>query len=519
MRTGFLLTVLAAWATTAQAQVYGPLVDRTTSIAQNGITNMAALGDTLWVGPYLSRTLDNGMQWFLPTTADSVNGAEGRGRMFSIALAPDTVVVGLGYTYESGDLSVQTAQGIYLSTDGGDTWAFSNPPLDPLGADSVFYGGRWIDAIAIVVPQQSPPYNVAFRGNVVFTASWASGIRRSTDFGGSWERLVLPPTELDSLVPEQTYDFVFDPRTPRSGDPNAVRYPEGWRNFLGFSVMVDRDGWVWAGTAGGINLSPNALTAPADSVRWYHVRARSGPQGMLGDWVVRMRQHPGTGEVWLTNWTAAEGDEQGLVSTLDHGATFRRHLVGERVNDVGFFGSMIVAAADGGLFISRDNGTSWEQVTEIRSATARLKSSAEFRAVSAGSDRLWIGTTDGLVSTTDGLAWDIQRVDFPLSGGNQFDPEAASVSHYAYPNPFSRTQHEVVRIRFDAPSTGAVRVVFLDFTMQPIRTLSGTALAPGIHELEWDGRDRDGRRVANGPVFYRITVAGRTLDGKLLVLD
>jgi hypothetical protein len=144
------------------------------------------------------------------------------------------------------------------------------------------------------------------------------------------------------------------------------------------------------------------------------------------------------------------------------------------------------------------------------------------------SDRVYIGTSDGLLSTFDkGLSWAIQRVDFPLRGGNVFTGEdSRNVSVYAYPNPYSRTQHEVVRIRFEAGADDNITIRFFDFGMNPIRTIRATApnaqsrpIADGVYEIEWDGLDSAGRKVANGPVFYRVETGGRVYNGKLMVLD
>lgn len=480
---------------------------------------MAAIGDTIWVGPLLARNINNQFDWYLPESADSVNG--GRGRIFSIALAPDTVVAGLGFNDIVAGSSVQTAMGFYLSTDGGVNWSFIPPPLDDPDENFLVYGGQEIEVIPIIVPQQSPPFNVAFRGETIFTAAWASGLRRSLDFGQTWDRILLPPTELTELVPEGTYDFLFDPRSPSANSPNAGRYPLGWQNFLGFSTMIDRDGHVWAGTAGGVNISDNAMTASADSIRWRRVGAGTTDRTMLGNWVIRIRENPADGRVWLTNWVTNPGENQGLVSTSDKGLTFRRHLQGERINDVNFQGNSIFAAGDTGLFISTDNGNTWIRQPQIRSANTFLRPEAQFRSVATGRNTVWIGTNDGLISTNDaGQTWNIIRVDFPLSGNNIHQEDAPSVSSYAYPNPFSITQHGIIRFRFEARSAGNARIDLFDFAMNRITSLdSFTVSDSGVYETSWNGRDSNGLRVANGPVFYRIRVGGREITGNFLMLE
>jgi hypothetical protein len=518
-----LIVLLFALPIVAQAQIFGPRPELSAPFIQNSISNMAAFGDTLWIGPSLNRIIGYGDTWYLAESADSV--VNGEGRLFSIALARDTVVAGLGFSKPVKDGTVQTAMGFYISVDGGDTWRFISPPLDARDANTLRYGEQNVPALPIVVPEQSPPYNVAFKGDVLFAAAWASGIRRSIDFGLTWERILLPPTELDSLTPAQIIDFYFDPRIPQPGSPNIPKYRNGWQNFLGFSVIIDSKGRVWAGTAGGVNVSDNALTAPADQIRWRHFRAGAASNRMLGNWVIRLREQPGTGNIWMTNWITAVGESHGIVSTFDGGRTFSRHLEGERINDIGFVGNSIYAAGEYDLFISHDNGQTWEQQTGIRSENARLKSDASFRVIAVAKERVYIGTSDGLLSTSDnGLSWTIQRVDFPLRGGNVFTgDETRNVSVYAYPNPFSRTQHNVVRIRFESASSETVTVRLYDFAMTPIRSyrldLQSRPMWDGILELEWDGLDSAGRKVANGPVFYRIEAGGRILEGKILVLD
>lgn len=496
-----------------------PLNERVNIFSQNSISNMGGYGDTLWVGPQLARNIGNSFDWYIAQNADSV--FSGRGRMFSIALAPDTIVAGLGYLSTTGDENVQTAMGFYTSVDGGNNWRFIEPPVDDVNMTSLRYGGQDIPALAIVVPQQAPPFSVDFRGNIIFTASWALGIRRSMDFGETWERILLPPFELEELHPEGTYDFEFNPRVPEPNSLMGQRYPLGWTNFVGFSVLIDDEGYVWAGTAGGLNISDNAMVAPADSIRWRHIKAIGGLSGMLGNWIIRMRQNPHDKQVWLTNWTSNSGEKQALVSTSNKGLSFTQHLIGDEILDVTFNGTTIFAAGRNGLYISFNNGTTWIKQPQIRSSNSFLKENTSFQSAARTTDRIWIGTSDGLISTAlDEIKWEISRVDFPMRGGNIYQKDAPNVDAYAYPNPFSRVQHDIIRIRFETSSIGVAKTELFDFSMQPINTLQQIPVSqPGIYEVAWDGLDALGRRVANGAVFYRIQVGSDEITGKFLVLD
>ena len=53
---------------------------------------------------------------------------------------------------------------------------------------------------------------------------------------------------------------------------------------------------------------------------------------------------------------------------------------------------------------------------------------------------------------------------------------------------------------------------------QNIRTLYAGALAPGLHQVRWDGRDAGGRAVSSGTYFYRLHAGGKTHVRRLLLL-
>lgn len=488
-----------------QAQIVGPIPKgQKNSIFQNGVDNMAAYGDTVWIGPLLQRHIGAQSDWYTADKADSVTN--GRGRVYSFSVGKDTVVAGIGYSKIVKGQNVDTGIGFYFSTDGGNNWRFAKLPLDNLNDSTFYYGGNAIKELPVVVPEQSPPYSVTFKKNVVFAAGWALGIIRSKDFGKTWQRLILPPSNTDTLRPDGTYHFTFDPL--------------GDNNFLGFSVCVDSRGYVWAGTADGINISPNASTAPPDSVIWYHKAADQSVNGLLGNWVITIKEQPATGAIWMTNWVTANGEQYGVVSTDDEGQTFRHYLVGEKIYDIAFDKNIIYATGDNGLFISYDNGATWDHIAQIKSADTFIKPNASYYSLAHTTNKIWVGTSDGLASSDDhGKTWSITRVNLPLSGGNRFQPNAPDVKTYAYPNPFSMSQDSDVRIVFNVKKSGNVSIKLYDFGMNLIRVLDDKYLNTGMHEAVWNGLDAHGARVSNGVVFYRIKTADGNYDGKILVLQ
>lgn len=525
--TGLLLA-----APDLSAQLIGPIPDRYETLRQNSVTSLDASGNMLWIGPGLNRIDEGSPDIFVPQSADSV--FDGRGRVFSLEVDQNRVVAGLGYNTETDDESVQTGLGFYESVDNGASWRFIPFPLDPqpesdsctpssVGppCDQEFtYGGETYIRTRITVPQQSPPFETEFSGNTILAAAWASGIIRSRDSGDTWEHLILPPSSASELTPDDTYRW-----TSRAGDEGTVeRYdPRFDNNLLGFGLLIDSNDRVWAGTAAGINISDNALTAPIDSVRWRREAADGTIDGLLGNWVVNIREQPGTDRVWMSTWnaTSSPDDRFGLVSTDDGGLTFSHYLEGERVNDIGFFNGSVFVAADRGLFISSDNGDTWLRIDQIQSPNQIIARDASYFAISATDERLWVGTSDGLASTRDGgETWSILRVDLPLEGGNIYQEDAPNVSTYAYPNPYSPDVHDVIRIKYETSSAGRSTLRIFDFGMNLVydRTSDGST-QPGAYEFIWNGTDNSGRVPATGAYIYVIDTPDGRVDGKILLTD
>lgn len=516
------------------AQVVGPVDEQFNSIRQNGVSTIAAYGDTVWISPTLNRNIGNADEWYTPDNADSVT--ESVGRVFSLDLASDTVVSGIGYSAPITGGSVHAGLGFYFSTDGGDSWRFSDFPLDANppeecqnasnsynpACDIAFeYGEETYYRVRNTVKEQSPPYSVKFEGNTVLASVWGSGLLRSNDFGETWEKLILPPNTITDFNPNNEYSWSSEFR----GEFINRYDPRFDNNLLGFGLEIDSQNRVWFGSAGGVNVSENALTAPTDSISWQHIRFTNTPNGLLGDWVISIKEEPGTGRIWMTNRIANSPQKQGLVYTDDGGETFTQMLVGERINDVGFKDGYVFAAGNNGLFISSNGGNTWIKSPQIKSPNTFIKASAQFYSVAATTNRIWIGTDDGIASHECCQAgqqfnnWEISRVNYPLEGGNIHDPEGPSVEAYAYPNPFSETVYDVVRIKFEVKKQGSVTIRIFDFGMNLVRELESGSYSPGTYEAVWDGYDGKGRKVANGPYFYVIETDSEQINGKILVVD
>lgn len=515
------------------SQTYGPIDERFSTIRQNSNSTLEATDQTVWIGPGLNSFDETTGEIYVPTHADSV--FNGRGRVFSLETSGERIFSGLGYTSTAGESSENAAQGFYQSHDSGKRWHFISFPLDEKANDpncdassvgppcdlEFQYGDETYIRTRITVPEQSPPYEVDFSGETLLSVNWASGLLRSQNNGQSWERIILPPSNVSNLYPEESYGWVSV--TP--DDEVINRYdPRFDNNLLGFGLLIDDQQRVWVGTAAGINISENALTAPVDQIEWKHISWNPEmPHGLLSNWVITIRQQPNTDRVWMTNWiTDSENrDEYGVVYTDDKGETFHQFLVGIQANDIGFFDGNIFVAADNGLYISNDDGKNWDQISQISSPNTFIKPDARYFALTSTEQNLWVGTSDGIASTSDsGETWEILRVDVPLSGGNQYQPDAPNVNTYAYPNPFSPTQHSVVRIKYEMKQPGPATIRIFDFGMNPVQRIQVPAVSSsGSYETAWDGLTESGRIASNGTYFYSIETSNGFTNGKILLLD
>jgi len=64
-----------------------------------------------------------------------------------------------------------------------------------------------------------------------------------------------------------------------------------------------------------------------------------------------------------------------------------------------------------------------------------------------------------------------------------------------------------------------VNLGMYDATGKLLKVLVNGQVARGERSAVWDRKDDSGRAVANGTYFYRLTVDGRSVSGKAVVLD
>ena len=488
------------------------------TVARNSTSNLHAEGDSVWVGSFLNLTSDGGNSWFI-ADADSLFGS--RNTVFSIDVEGSTIWVGLGFSSREGSNNVASAGGFLVSEDGGQTFTYRFPQLDSGEEDTETYGVSTLSALPVIVPQQSPPFDIDYDPvrDEVWMAGWASGIRNSVDGGRTWDRVVLPPDSLNSIHPDTSYSFRIEPR----------RGLLGFFNYLGFSVLVDETGTVWAGTVAGVNRSTPADVTPSGERAWSRFGFDGTAQTLTGNWVISIEEQPmdGRNPIWMASWDGSDGSGPrqrfGVTVTRDGGETFEQVLVDERMFDFAFLDDMVFAAGENGLFITENGGVTWRTIRDFFDPAQPdrvVPPDVEVNSVATTANGdLWVGTTDGLFKSSDrGNTWQVFRVEVPLNTDNPTDliPDVAS---FAYPNPFSPFTDRITRIRYELDASQDVQIKIFDFGMNLVTELDEPGLPAGVRETIWDGTDKNGFRVANGPYFYLVEAGNDAFRGKILVIE
>ncbi len=503
-----------------------------TGLASNTVQELAAAGDSLWMGPLLTVYVEEEDQLFRPDGAVVQRRLiDGSNVVLSLATESESAVqstVWAGLAFDAGGGAIGGG-GFLVSTDGGQTFEERPVPLDDPADTTVTYGSSMLPAVPITQQAGSPPRDLALgRGDTVWVAGRRSGLRRSVDQGQTWSRIVLPPDTSTRIEPSQSYDFLVAP---------PLDDGRGFQNYRALSVLVDETGTVWAGTVAGLNRSTPDDVGPNGDRAWQLFCPDGTPNSLTGQIVFELAEQPrpsGRNPIWMATLRADTGgalQRTGITMTPDGGKTFRQPLIGEQINGLAARRTRVYAAAESGLFVSGDQGETWRSIEEVALADEDqvLPGGITARSVEVTPSALWVGTTEGLLrldraqeprllpGNADAPApqWQLFRTEVPVNPEEPTE-QVPDVETYAYPNPFIPSRDEVVRIAYEVPEPQTVKVTIYDFGMNRVRTLREQESA-GRQEVVWDGTDASGLRLPTGTYLYTVELGGTTVRGKILL--
>ena len=84
----------------------------------------------------------------------------------------------------------------------------------------------------------------------------------------------------------------------------------------------------------------------------------------------------------------------------------------------------------------------------------------------------------------------------------------------SYPNPFNL----ITTITFTLPAAGDITLAVVNVEGALVTTLASGPFSARTHEVEWDGTNAAGDRVASGVYFFQLSTSGETLSQKMVLV-
>ena len=488
--------------------------------ASNSITDIITIGDTVWLGTSrgVSVSFDRGGNWtnFYGSAPFGEDGITSIGYYNGMVWAATVTSVDA-----PGGGTVPKGTGLKFTTNNGINWTAISQPLDNSNDSVQQYGVNSLRILPVTVAEQNVTYDIAFTPGTVWITSFAGGLRKSTDLGQTWQRVILPTDSLNSISPYDTLSGINLCISPAAGNFCGTR---GWLNYRAFSVVAVNDTTLYVGTANGINKSTD------NGISWRKFNHQNEDNPVSGNFIVALGYNASNNTVWGATWRAEGSTEfYAISSSSDGGENWNTFLEGERVHNFGFKSNQVITPSDNGAFRTNNQGITWVLPNSIIDRSGLSLSTTVFYAAASQDNDVWLGSTDGLAKNINSLnGWTNEWILYFAS-----QPLTSKRETYAFPNPFS-PRTELIDLKY---STGGKRstvtIRIFDFAMNYVRTVVQNAErgAP-THEVDnfnletngvidsWDGRDDNGNIVPNGVYFYRIDLDNDDpVFGKIMVLQ
>lgn len=358
---------------------------------------------------------------------------------------------------------VSTSQfnAVFKTTDNGVNWNSATNGLTDVGQGQ----GQFITAIAksIIDP------------DLLFTIG-ASGIWRTTDFADNW-----------SLIPVPSEDWGF-------GGSGEVKISIATPNVVWAGYRMSNTGRMHVSTDRGVtfnaidnpDIAPGArisglATHPHDSSTAYVLFSVRGAPKILRTTDLGQTWEDISGFANSTDGQSTNGFPDVAIHTL--------LVLPNQPNE-------IWAGTEIGLFISKNNGTTWQYSDNGLPAVSIW----EMRAAD-----------DEIVVATHGRGiWSVTAPELTIVSNEPEEatlPETFALSQN-YPNPFNPT----TTINFTVPEATNVRLTVYDVTGREVAVLADGPFIPGSHQVTWDAQN-----VASGTYLYRME-AGDFITSKRMTL-
>ena len=328
---------------------------------EQSVFYFGASGGGVW------KTVDGGVYW--ENVSDGFFNTAAVGAIAVAESDPNVVYVGTGESCIRNDVS--HGDGVYRSTDGGETWQH-------MGLDDT----RHISRIR-VHPENPDLVYVAALGHA-FGPNRQRGVFRSSDGGKSWEQVLFESDRAGAI------DMSMDPGNPRvlyasiweaqrsfweisSGGPESGLYkstdggdswvelsdspgmPEGIKGRIGVALSPAKTGRVWAlveaddpglyrSDDGGLSWEKLSDSNDLTQRSWYYTHVFADPQDPETVWVLASQA-----------WRSIDGGRNFELQAMPHGDSHDLWIDPRNTQ-------RMIEGNDGGACISFNGGESWSSI-------------------------------------------------------------------------------------------------------------------------------------------------------------
>ena len=393
-------------------------------------------------GCYL--TNDGGETWQLMT------GLPGT-RYSQVTIGADEAL----YAWSNGPSSIGQ-EGLYKSTDNGNTWENKGPNI----------GGLFETQIFGLMASSIDPSLLFIGGNNFGVNGWASVVYRSTNGGDDWDNVYVGPDN-------DSFKFVFI--APDSNDETIYASYGNQSDHAGFIKSVD-GGLVWADMNNGI---PSANKYSGAIV------CESGNPNVLYGGV------GGYGDLGATVFKSLDGGTSWNATSLSLGTYSHINdiLVSPLNNDI-----LYAASTEHGVYLSADGGTTWEAANTGLPATYITGFSRPF---------IVNDTTYFCASTFSGSAFKT-RIFNPITSINQLLDQDNSVSILTNPSKGS------CKIEMELERSSFVNLQVYNISGQQVQLIENREIEKGKYHYEID--------LQPGIYFLAGKINGNLKTSKVVIL-
>lgn len=506
-------------------------------LTDTAVTSLAVNGNFIFAGTStgIFRSTNDGADW------NAVNSGLPGSKITSLVINGSNVFAGT------------LGNGVFLSTNNGTDWTavnsgLINPTIHGLTINNtgIFAGTR--DGGVFTSTDNGSNWSVVNNGfpktdvfslytdgNVVFAGTEGGGIYTTSDDGNNWEdsNFGLTHPYIYSFAESSTNLFVGTAGGGifRSSDNGATWYSANSgippvQSFIN-SIAINEPN-IFAGTNYGIFLSTNE----GSNWNWAGLSNLNVLSiAIIGENIFGATQNDG---VFLStnngiNWTSinngltnthllslAVSDGKlyagtycgggvyngGIFYTSDYGQSWiPAGLGGHSVFCMLFINSYLIAGTDGYVYVSSDNGTTWNNISDGLNF-------AWVHSLTATSTDVFAGTNYSgvLKRTLSGIVY----VKDPI----QEIPESFELQQN-YPNPFNPG----TKISWQSPVASWQTIKVFDVLGNEIATLVDEYKSAGNYEVEFNSvsHTREGGNLTSGIYFYQLKT-GEYLETKKMIL-